>query len=136
MSSFFERNKTLYYDNLSRVRTHNNLTQWLKFFLEGIKQTSEYSLETFKTIIKLRQQIEYKDILTLGKKTKLAQQFLHCLYSQPVIDSQKASELLKIDRSTSLRLINDFIQLSILKETTGYKRNRIFIFEKYLQLFE
>ena len=33
LSDFFERNRTLYYDNLQRVRTHNDINQWLSFFL-------------------------------------------------------------------------------------------------------
>ena len=136
LSAFFEKNKSFYYDNLTRVRTHNDLTQWLKFFLEGIRQTCENSIETFKSIIKLRQQYEYQAILTLGKKLKKAQKFLHYLYSNPIIDSQEISKELSINPSTTLRLIEDFINLGILKEITGYKRNRIFIFEKYLQLFE
>lgn len=136
LSAFFEKNKSLYYDNLTRVRTHNDLTQWLKFFMEGIKQTAESSIETFKSIIKLRQQCEYKDILMLGRKTKLAQEFLHYLYSNPIVDGQEVSRQLSINPSTVLRLIENFIQLGILKEITGYKRNRVFIFEKYIQLFE
>ena len=44
LSDFFEKNKGLYYDNLTRVRTHNNLAQWLKFFLEGVRSTSENSI--------------------------------------------------------------------------------------------
>ena len=36
LSDFFEKNKTLYYDNLTLVRTKNDLGQWIKFFLTGI----------------------------------------------------------------------------------------------------
>ncbi len=136
LSAFFEKNKSLYYDNLTRVRTHNDLTQWLKFFLEGIKQTAQNSIETFKAIIALRQEVEHRDILTLGRKVKLAQKLLHFLYSNPVTDSQEISKHLSINPSTALRLIEDFIRMGILKEITGYKRNRVFVFEKYLQLFE
>lgn len=136
LSAFFEKNKALYYDNLTRVRTHHDLTQWLKFFLEGIKQIADNSIETFKSIIALRQDVEHRDILTLGKKTKMARDFLHYLYSKPVTDSQEVSRRLSINPSTALRLIEDFIRLGILKEITGYKRNRVFIFEKYIQLFE
>lgn len=136
LSAFFEKNKALYYDNLTRVRTHHDLTQWLKFFLEGIKQIADNSIETFKSIIALRQDVEHRDILTLGKKTKMARDFLHYLYSKPVTDSQEVSRRLSISPSTALRLIEDFIRLGILKEITGYKRNRVFIFEKYIQLFE
>ena len=36
LSEYFEINKELYYDNLTRVRTHNNMLQWIKYFLVGI----------------------------------------------------------------------------------------------------
>ena len=136
LSAFFEKNKQLYYDNLTGARTHNNLTQWLKFFLEGVRQTAESSINTFRAIIELRQQIEYQDILTLGKKTPLAQKFLHYLYSKPIVDSRETSENLSVNPSTANRLIEDFIKLRILKDVTGYKRNRIFVFDNYLRLFD
>lgn len=136
LSDFFEKNKSIYYDNLTRVRTNNDLTQWLKFFLVGVKQTAESSISTFKSIIKLRQDIEYKRILTLGKKTKTAQQMLHYLYSNPMVSSQDIAIELNCNISTALRLIDDFIRLGILIEATGYKRNRIFVFNEYLSLFE
>ena len=70
LSDFFEQHKALYYDNLTRVRTHNDLTQWLKFFLEGVRQTAQNSIETFKAIIAIRQRAEER-ILPLGRKTAL-----------------------------------------------------------------
>lgn len=136
LSSFFEKNRLLYYDNLTRVRTHNDLTQWLKFFLEGVRQTAQNSIETFRAIIALRREIEQHAILTLGKKIKLAQTFLHVLYGKPIVDSQETAAQLSVNPSTALRLIEDFVRLGILKEVTGYKRNRIFVFEQYLKLFE
>ena len=136
LSAFFEKNKSLYYDNLTRVRTHNDLNQWLKYFLEGIRETASNSIETFRSIIKLREDVERNSIPTLGRKTNLAQTFLHHLYGRPIVDSQEVSEKLSITTPRALRLIEDFIRLGILVEVTGYKRNRIFIFEKYLSLFE
>jgi Fic family protein len=134
LSDYFEKNKLLYYDNLTRVRTHNDMIQWLKFFLEGVRDTSESSIQTFKEIIKLRSQVEYK-IISLGKKQALAKSFLQCLYSKPIIDASETAEALEINITTALRLIDDFIKLKILKEVTGYKRNRIFIFDDYMKLF-
>ena len=134
LSDYFEKNKLLYYDNLTRVRTHNDMIQWLKFFLEGVRTTSESSIQTFKEIIKLRSQVEYK-IISLGKKQALAKSFLQVLYSKPIIDAAETAEALEINITTALRLIDDFIKLKILKEVTGYKRNRIFIFDDYMKLF-
>jgi len=134
LSDFFEKSKTLYYDNLSRVRTHNDLIQWLKYFLEGVRSTSENAIQTFKSIIKLRSDADHK-IISLGKKQALAKSFLEFLYSKPIADAGDVAEALKINISTALRLIDDFIKLKILVEKTGYKRNRIFAFEDYVKLF-
>ena len=135
LSDFFEKNKSLYYDNLMRARTHHNLTQWLRFFLEGVKQTSESSIQTFKNIIALRNRLERDVIPALGKKTKMAQLFLHYLYTQPVADSGDVAKALQINISTAMRMVEDFIRLNILVEITGYKRNRIFAFKEYIDLF-
>lgn len=135
LSAFFEQHKSLYYDNLMRARTHNDLTQWLKFFLEGIRQTSESSIQTFKAIIALCAECE-RDILTLGKKTKLAQTALHLLYSKPIVDGQDLAGGLSVNISTAFRLIDDLVRLGILHEATGFKRNRVFVFRKYVALFK
>ncbi|MDP2423226.1 MAG: Fic family protein [Bacteroidales bacterium] len=134
LSDFFEKNKSLYYDNLNRVRTHNDLTQWLKFFLEGVRSSSENAISTFRHIIALRSEAEHK-IISLGKKQALAKSFLHYLYSKPITDAGDVAESLSINISTALRLIEDFIRLKILIETTGFKRNRIFAFDDYIKLF-
>jgi Fic family protein len=134
LSHFFEKNKAAYYDNLMRVRTHNNMEQWLKFFLEGVRQTSENSIQTFKKIIKLKTKAEH-DITSLGKKVATAKIVLQHLYAQPIVDMTDLTQLLQVNKTTTSRLIDDFEKLGILKEITGYKRNRIFSFEKYINLF-
>ena len=57
------------------------------------------------------------------------------LYKQPILDGGQVAELLEIHPSTANRLIRDFQQIGILKELTGYKRNRIYAFEEYIKLF-
>jgi len=134
LSDFFEKNKEHYYDNLTVVRTKNDLVQWLKFFLEGIRVTAENSIQTFKDIIALRASVETK-IITLGKKQMLAKNLLQYLYSEPITDMQSISTALNVSLPTVSRLLNDFVRLEILVELTGFKRNRVFAFEQYLKLF-
>lgn len=134
LSDFFEKNKEHYYDNLTVVRTKNDLVQWLKFFLEGIRVTAENSIQTFKEIIALRASVENK-IITLGKKQMLAKKVLQYLYSQPISDMQSIANVTNVSVTSISRLLNDFIRLGILVELTGFKRNRIFAFEQYLKLF-
>lgn len=134
LSAYFEKNKSYYYDNLTRVRTHNDLIQWLKFFLEGVRSTSENSIQTFKYIIALRTETENK-IVSLGKKQPLAKSLLQFLFTNPVSDAGDITKALSVNVSTALRLIDDFMKLKILIEKTGFKRNRIFSFDSYIKLF-
>ncbi|MEI6899093.1 MAG: Fic family protein, partial [Bacteroidota bacterium] len=136
LSDFFERNRSHYYDHLTATRTQNNLVQWLTFFLVGVLETAENSIQTFHEIIKMRSEIEENRIITLGKKIPLAIQLIRYLYTKPIVDASEAAKVLEVNISTANRLIQDFEKLGILCEKTGFKRNRIFIFEKYLNLFE
>ncbi|MFN6351219.1 MAG: Fic family protein [Chitinophagales bacterium] len=134
LSDFLEKNKEHYYDNLTAVRTKNDLAQWLKFFLEGIRVTSENSIYTFKEILALRADVETK-IMSLGKKQILAKNVLQYLYSQPITDMQSMANAVDVSVASISRLLNDFVHLEILVERTGYRRNRVFAFEQYLKLF-
>ncbi len=135
LSDFFERNRNTYYDNLTEVRTKNNLAKWLTFFLVGILETARNSIETFNAVIKLRQVVEEKKIITLGKRIPLAIKLIRYLYSKPIVDANEIAAALVVNISTAHRLIQDFERLEIFIEQTGYKRNRVFVFEDYIKLF-
>jgi len=72
----------------------------------------------------------------LGKKTKKAQQLLNQFYGRSIVDSTDVVNILGANPSTALRMINDFVKLGILNEITGFRRNRIFIFTEYVNLFK
>ncbi len=134
LSQFFEKNRSLYYDNLSKARTHNDLTQWLKFFLEGVRSTSEDSIQTFKNNIVLRANVEHK-LISLGKRHAIGKALLEYLYSNPFTDAADVASVLGVNISTANRLLIEFTNLHILKEVTGFKRNRLFVFDEYINLF-
>lgn len=134
LSDFFDRNRSHYYNNLTLVREQNQLKQWLTFFLVGINETAQNAIDTFKKIIVLRRIVEDK-IKTLGKRTSSGEKFLELLFSQPIIETTQVAKNLSVNVSTANRLIDSFVKLEILKEQTGFRRNRIFIFEEYVKLF-
>lgn len=136
LSDFIEKNRNFYYDNLLGVSLNNNMEQWLKFFLVGIIETSKNAIDTFIKIIALREKLEKDSIMTLGKRLPNAKSLLTYLYSKPVVTVSDVMINLSITKQTANALIKDFNNLQILKEQTGYKRNRIFVFKEYLRLFD
>lgn len=135
LSDFFEKNRRLYYDNLTNVRANDDLAQWIKFFLVGVTETAKIGVETFQKIIELRNDVELNRLIKLGRKQKDAKRLINELYKQPIVDANTVTALLHIHTATANRLITDFEKLGILKELTGYKRNRMFAFEEYIRLF-
>ncbi len=136
LSDFFERHRQLYYDNLSAARINNNIMQWLKFFLVGIIETAEKSTGTFKAILVLKEKIENKKLPKLGRRTPFAKNVLDFLYTKPVLTVADIMDELKVSKPTANSIVTAFVKLGILEEQTGYKRNRIFIFKEYLDLFK
>jgi len=136
LSDYFEKHRQLYYDNLNNVRVKNDFVQWIKFFLVGIIETSDKGIITFKQILNLKDKIEDNLLPKLGKKLPTAKQLMRYLYRKPVINVQEIQDELKVSLPTANSLIADFELLKILKEKTGYKRNREFEFVEYLNLFK
>ncbi|KKQ90598.1 MAG: hypothetical protein UT11_C0002G0002 [Berkelbacteria bacterium GW2011_GWA2_38_9] len=134
LSAFFEKNRTSYYDSLTIVRQNNNLEQWIKFFLNGVAETADDSIETFKKIVDLRQKIENK-IMTLGVMAKKAQTLLLFMFSRPIINNKIVQKELDISFNSANRMIKSLADLGILNEITGYSRNRLFVLKEYLDLF-
>ncbi|PID95361.1 MAG: cell filamentation protein Fic [Bacteroidetes bacterium] len=134
LSDFFEKNKMLYYDNLMRVRTHDDLGQWFKFFLTGVIETAKNGVTTFDAILQLQKRIN-KELEDLGTKTADAQKIVQYLYKKPIIDAVRIAELTKKSSASVYKLIAILEELKILKEITGQKRGRLYSFEDYVKLF-
>lgn len=134
LSDFFERNRSSYYDALTLVRTQNDIGHWLRFFLVGVQQTALNSKRTFEQIISLRAETEQLAI-QMGKRAKKAIQLINHLYSQPIMTPRSIADALRITPQSANSLANAFEEAGIFREMTGYKRNRLFIFQKYVDIF-
>lgn len=135
LSDYFEKHRTIYYDNLNLVRIKNDLAQWIKFFLVAVIETSKSGIETFQRILKLKENIESEKIVKLGKKIPNAKRLIKHLYSEPIISANMVADFLKVSPATANSIIQDFVKLGILNEITGGKRNRLFGFTEYMNLF-
>jgi Fic family protein len=134
LSDFIERHKTTYYERLTLVREKNDLTNWIKFFLEAVITTANSGVKTFEQILSLKQEMD-KKILTFGKKAHNASKLLEYLYQKPIVNMTEVSQVLNISKSTTSFLIKDFEKNDILVEVTGYQRNKHYLFKKYIDVY-
>ncbi|MEQ1661761.1 MAG: Fic family protein [Thiobacillus sp.] len=136
LSDYFERNKTAYVDHLMAVRQGNHLRAWLVFFLFGVEETARASAAVFRAVLALKQRIEREVLPRFGaRRQDNAQALVRQLYARPVIDVKGAMKVADISTNTASALIDDMVTFGVLTEVTGQRRNRLFVFHKYLDIF-
>jgi Fic family protein len=135
LSEYLEKNKGAYYNALTQVRDANDLGHWIKMFLVAVIATAEKGKTTFQQIMALRNKTE-AEIMRMGRRAKNAQRLLRLLYRQPTVNAGIIQKELKISQVSADKLVKTFVQARILKEVTGFKRNRLFRFKDYFDLFD
>jgi len=137
ISDFFEKNRSSYYDALSKVRSGNDIEHWIIFFLTGVIETAKNGKETFEKIIKLRKKYETIIEERMGiKRQKLAKELLIHLFSSPIISVKGIASSLNITFQTANTLAKEFEDNGLFKEITGFSKNRIFYLHEYIKLFD
>lgn len=137
LSDYFERNKTEYVDRLMAVREGNQLREWLAFFLYGVRETAESSIQVFKDILALKQRLESEVLPHFSSRRQdNAQNLMQYLYQMPIVNIKDVANLLDLQQNTAAALVSDFVKYGVLKEQTGKRRNRIFWFVDYLLIFK
>ncbi|MFC3812843.1 Fic family protein [Lacihabitans lacunae] len=135
LSAFFEKNKGLYYDNLTFVRSKNDMKQWLKYFLVGVAETAEMATQTLSNVLELKARLEMNINTNFGKRANNATILLQHLFKKPVIHVNQVKEITNSSYKTANDLVTEFVNAGILKEMTGQSRNRVFVFDEYIKLF-
>lgn len=134
LSDFFERHRASYYDALMAVRTSGDMTHWVRFFLTGVAETAAKGRDTFQQVLALRTDVEAR-VHELGRRSKSGLSLLKLLYRRPVVTVGEVSKSLDLSAPTANALVAEFERLGLLREQTGFARNRVFGFETYLRLF-
>lgn len=134
ISDYIERNKDIYYDMLTRVRTHNDMISWIKFFLEAVIETSKTAKDKFRNVVELTMEMD-KLLIDLPVKVENAKKVIDALYNEPIINRKKLMEMTDIKPSTLKDIVKVLLENNIIVETTGYSRNQVFAFQNYIDLF-
>ena len=134
VSDYIERNKETYYDLFTRVRTHNDMISWIKFFLETVIETAKTAKEKFRKVLELTVEMD-KVVMELPVKLENAKKVIELMYDEPIITRNKMAEKTGIKLTTINGAVKALLDAKIITETTGYSRNQIFAFEKYINVF-
>lgn len=133
LSLAFKRRQQEYYARLSGVRTDGDWEAWTTFYLECVREAADDGVHAAQTIFTLigkdRAQLIKHDTVTVP-----AVRLLDLLPSHLVITLPLAVELLGVSKPTAIKAIESLAKTGILKETTGKRRDRVYAYQKYLDV--
>lgn len=134
LSYYLKGHRAHYYDRLTAVRTEGDWEGWLRFFFTGVHDVSRAATQTARDILSLRERHrETAQEHGCGSNVFI---LLDKLFERPIVSVRMVEDMLSCTYATANATVQQFVDLGILGETTGMKRNRRFVYGEYLRLFD
>ncbi len=135
LSFYLRKNQQEYYEILNSVRYEGNWERWIEFFLRGVIETSESSIETARKIIFLQNDLKNRLVEhSIGGVASL--RFIDFIFGNPIVSSSTVAEELSLSRQTATSILNKFEEAGIITEITGQKRFKKYVFDEYLRIIQ
>ena len=135
LSYWFKANRATYYDRLQAVRDAGDWEGWLDFFLTGVATTATEATATARRIIALREEDRTRITDGIVRVAGNGLKVLERLYQRPVISVKEVQEMIGTTYPAANDLVSRLEALGILREITGWARNRRYMYDRYVQLF-
>jgi Fic family protein len=133
LSLHFKSRRQEYYEHLQRVRTHGAWEAWLRFFLEGVISTSEEAVTTTRRILALFEK-DRRQIEKLGRAAASAFRVHEYLQKKPITGVRQMEKELRLTYPTVAGALERMKKRRIVKELTGFRRNRVFAYAPFVAL--
>lgn len=133
LSLYFKQRRQDYYRLLDEVRTTGDWEAWIDFFLEGVVSTASNAVDTAQRLMALFKE-DAARVQNGGRAAASAMRIYTVLCERPVMTLNELSAHTGLSFPTASKSINALMDLGIVRELTGGRRNRIFAYDHYLAI--
>jgi Fic family protein len=135
LSLYFKKNRPEYYRHLQEAREHGSWETWLEFFLNGVIESAQQGIETAQKIVHLFKE-DRRKIEALKRAKASALELYRFLQKCPLVSPRQAASGLKLSFPTITASLKHLEALWIVKEITGRQRDRLFVYQGYLDILQ
>jgi Fic family protein len=133
LSLFFKKHRRLYYDRLNGTRGSEGWMEWLDFFLQGVRDTANQAARMAGNIDRLfhadREKIE-----RFGRGATSALLVYRYAQANPLFSIKNAAREMEVSFPTASSAVARMTEAGILRESSGKRRDRLFLYESYLDI--
>lgn len=133
LSLYFKQHRAVYYELLDRVRGDGDWEAWVDFFLEGVEQTANGAVQTARRLVALFQQ-DAQRAQVAGRGAANVLRALDALRQRPMSSLRQLCEDTGMAFPTASKSMQSLMTLGIARELTGQRRNRVFVYDGYLNI--
>jgi Fic family protein len=133
LSLYFKTHRDRYYELLQRVRDDGDWESWLRFFFAGVHETAHQAVETAKAILATFEQ-DRRRIEELGRPSGSALRVHEALKRKPLTPIAGIAQATGLSTPTVTTSLNHLRELAIVRELTGKRRGRLFVYDGYVSL--
>lgn len=133
LSAYLKQHQAEYYRRLSGIRTDGNWESWVAFFLKGV---SHAATEAERSIVAIASLVaaDRRRLLESPKSGPTAYRLFERLPMVPRFNIERARQILDTSFPTASAAVNQLVELGIVKEMTGQKKNRNYSYQGYVDL--
>ena len=134
LSLYFKQHRGVYYDLLNHVRRSGDWEAWLAFFLEGVKLTAEGAVSTAQRLSRMFQDDRNRIQAAGGRRAGSMLRVHDALKSRPILSLPEACRHTQLSFQTAASAMERLVTQGIARETTGKRRDRLFVYDRYLSI--
>ena len=131
LSLYLKQHRAVYYGHLERVRTSGDWEAWVDFFLEGVEQTANGAVRTARRLMDLFDADEEK-VRKTGRVAANGLRVLSAMRQRPALTLKHLCEVHGMTFPTASKSIQMLESAGIVRELTGRRRGRVFVYKDYL----
>jgi Fic family protein len=133
LSLYLKRNRDVYYERLQSIRTDGAWEQWLEFFLEGVVDVAQSATSTAQRIVHMVESDRQK-LHGIGRGSSTALRIHDFVVRFVVLGIPRTARLLELSEPTVSNGVKRLEDAGILREITGRRRGRLYVYDEYLAL--
>jgi Fic family protein len=133
LSLYFKQRRAEYYRLLDLVRAEGDWEAWLDFFLEGVESTAANAVQTAQRLEALFRE-DGARIKSLGRAASATMRVFDAICKRPVTTLNEICQRASASFPTAAKGMDMLLNLDIARELTGQRRNRVFAYQRYLNI--
>ena len=135
MSAHFDRHLGEYVNRLWEVSCKSKFEEWTQFFLDGVARDARDAVQLVHALMKLREGYRQKWQSVKGRSAVVLP-LIDRLFQSPVVSPSDAADVTGRSKVAARKYLAQLSEMRILREITGYKRNRLYIAPEIIHLLD